>query len=123
MVTVIRREFTVAIPLQRAWDHLARIEQWPSWAPHIMQIELQPPGQLEPQSTGVIHLTNAMKPSFGVREFNPPRNWIWVGRFLWLAVIVVLARARQRGRCQWTPGGGVWRQGEGDQAGVATARR
>jgi hypothetical protein len=22
-----------------------------------------------------------------VTEFNPPRNWIWVGAFLWLTVI------------------------------------
>jgi len=61
MVTLLQREFTVGISLQRAWDHLARVEQWPSWAPHIKKIELQPPGELGPQSTGVIHLTNGMK--------------------------------------------------------------
>ena len=82
MVTLVQREFTVGIPLQRAWDHLARVEQWPSWAPHIKKIELQPPGELGPQSTGVIHLTNGMKPVFRVTEFNPPRSWKWVGAFL-----------------------------------------
>lgn len=35
MVTLIQRELTVGVPSQRAWDHLARVEQWPSWAPHI----------------------------------------------------------------------------------------
>src|SRR6266581_2305567 len=87
MVTLLQREFTVNLPLQRAWDHLARVEQWPSWAPHIKKIELQPPGELGPRSTGVLHLTNGMKPAFRVTEFNPPRNWIWVGKFLWLTVI------------------------------------
>ena len=87
MIMLIRREFTVDLPLQKAWDHLARIEQWPSWAPHIKQIELNPPGEIGPQSTGVIHLTNGMKPVFRVTEFNPPRNWKWIGAFLWCAVI------------------------------------
>ena len=87
MVTLIQREFTVGIPLQRAWDHLARVKQWPSWAPHIKEIELHPPGELGPESTGVIHLSNGMKPAFRMTEFNPPRNWKWVGPFLWATVI------------------------------------
>jgi len=87
MVTLIERQFDVAVPLQRAWDHLARIERWPSWAPHIKQIEVHPPGELGPQSTGVIHLTNGMKPVFRMTEFDPLRNWKWVGAFLWLTVI------------------------------------
>ena len=87
MVTLIQREFTVGVPLHNAWEHLARVEKWPSWAPHIKKIELQPPGELGPQSTGVIHLTNGMKPAFRMTEFNPPRSWKWVGSFLWLTVI------------------------------------
>src|SRR5262249_17159210 len=67
--------------------HLARAERWPSWAPHIKQIELHPPGEIGQHSTGVIHLTNGMKPVFRVTEFNPPRNWKWIGGFLWLTVI------------------------------------
>src|SRR5437879_3096619 len=87
MVALIKYEFTVAVPLQRAWEHLTRVEQWPSWAPHIKKIELQPPGELGPQSSGFIHLTNGIKPVFRMTEFNPPRNWKWVGGFLWLTVI------------------------------------
>jgi hypothetical protein len=86
MVTLIRREFTVGIPSQRAWDHLACAEQWPSWAPHIKRIEVHPPGEIGRRSTGVIHLTNGLMPAFRVTEFNPPRNWKWVGAFLWLTV-------------------------------------
>ena len=87
MVTLLQREFTVGISLQRAWAHLARVEHWPSWAHHIKKIELHPPGELGTESTGVIHLTNGMKPAFRMTEFNPPRNWKWVGPFLWLTVI------------------------------------
>ena len=28
-----------------------------------------------------------MKPAFRMTEFNPPRSWKWVGRFLWVTVI------------------------------------
>ena len=87
MVTLLQREFTVGIPLQRAWDYLARVERWPTWAAHIKRIDLHPPGQLGPQSTGVIHLANGMKSAFRMTEFDPPRNWKWVGPFLWLTVI------------------------------------
>jgi len=87
MITLLQREFTVDVPLARAWDHLARIEEWPSWARHIKQIELRPPGELGPQSTGVIHLTNGIQSAFRMTEFNPPRNWKWVGPILWGTVI------------------------------------
>ena len=87
MITLLQREFSVDVPLQRAWDHLARVEQWPSWAPHIKRIDLQPAGELGPQSTGRLHLSNGMKRAFRMTEFNPPRHWKWVGQFLWLPVI------------------------------------
>jgi hypothetical protein len=87
MATLLQREFTVDVPLQRAWEHLARVEGWPSWAPHIKRIDLHPPGQLGPQSTGVIRLANGMKAAFRMTDFSPPRNWKWVGRFLWLRVL------------------------------------
>ena len=102
MTTLITREFTVDAGLERAWEHLARIEQWPSWAPHIKRIELQPPGELGPESTGVIHLAGGFTSAFHMTEFNPPRNnsvgglrnesggglcnWKWAGPFLWATV-------------------------------------
>jgi hypothetical protein len=82
----LRREFTVELPVERAWQHLARVEQWPSWAKHINRVDVQPPGELGPESTGRIHLTNGLKPVFTVTEFNPNRSWKWVGGFLWLTV-------------------------------------
>lgn len=84
---LLRREFTVNLGLQQAWDHLARIEQWPNWARHIKRIDLQPPGELGPHSAGTIQLTNGMKPTFRMTEFHPLASWKWIGPFLWATVI------------------------------------
>ncbi len=86
MITLLCREFTVDRPIEKAWQHLARVEQWPSWAKHIRQVEVQPPGELGPKSTGLIRLSNGVRSAFTMTEFNPHRNWKWVGGFLWLTV-------------------------------------
>lgn len=83
---LLRREFKVELPLEQAWRHLARVEQWPSWAKHIKQVELHPAGELGLGSTGRMLLTNGLKPAWRVTEFNLYRNWTWVGSFLWLTV-------------------------------------
>ena len=82
----LRRVFMVELPVERAWQHLARVEQWPSWAKHITQVEVEPPGELGPQTTGRMLLANGLKPVWRVTEFNPHHNWKWVGNFLWLTV-------------------------------------
>lgn len=91
MITLLRREFKVELPLDEAWQHLARVEQWPSWARHIKQVEVRPPSELGPESTGRLHLNTWVKSgwpgssvTFTVTEFNPYRNWKWVAGFLWL---------------------------------------
>jgi hypothetical protein len=86
MITLLRREFTVELPPEKAWQHLARVEEWPSWAKHIKQIEMQPPGELGLNSTGLIHVSNGAKCGWTVTEFNPYDNWKWVSGFLWLTV-------------------------------------
>jgi hypothetical protein len=83
---LLRREFKVELPVEEAWRHLARVEQWPSWAKHIKQVVVQPPGELRPESKGHFLLTNGLKPVFTMTEFNPYRNWKWVGGFLWLTI-------------------------------------
>jgi hypothetical protein len=83
---LLRREFTVELPLEKAWHYLARVEQWPSWARHIKQVEVQPAGELRLGSTGRMVLTNGLKPAWKVTEFNPYRSWKWVGGFLWLTI-------------------------------------
>ena len=83
---LLRRVFTVELPLEKAWQHLARVEQWPSWAKHIKQVVVQPAGELGLGSTGRMLLTNGLMPAWKVTAFNPYRNWIWVGDFLWLTI-------------------------------------
>jgi hypothetical protein len=86
MKHLLRREFTVDLPQGQAWQHLARLEKWPSWARHIRRVEATPAGELGPQTTGIIYLTNGVESVFTMTELNPPRNWKWVGRFLWATV-------------------------------------
>jgi hypothetical protein len=107
MNTLLRRELTVDLPQARAWHHLARVEQWPSWAKHIRHIEMTPARELGPHSNGIIYLSNGLKSSWTVTEFNPPHNWKWVGRFLWLTVEydhVFEAVHAEKTRLIWTVG-------------------
>ena len=85
-MNLIDRQFVVNVSPERAWHHLARVDQWKTWARHIKHIELSPEGVLGPQSSGVIHLANGMKSTFRMTEYNPGRNWKWVGPFLWLTI-------------------------------------
>jgi polyketide cyclase/dehydrase/lipid transport protein len=82
----IQREFVVEVPQEAAWKCLSQIERWPSWAKHIKRVELMPAGELGRKSKGVILLTNGIKSEFTMTEFNPYRNWKWVGPFLWLTI-------------------------------------
>ena len=82
----IQREFVVEVPQEAAWQGLSQIERWPSWARHIKRVEMIPAGELGPKSKGVIHLTNGVKSEFSMTEFNPYRNWKWVGAFFWLTI-------------------------------------
>src|SRR5262245_25726935 len=67
---LLQRTFTVELPLERAWRHLALVEQWPTWAKHIQRVELQPAGELGLESTGRMHLVNGLRPAWTVTEFN-----------------------------------------------------
>ncbi len=53
MITLLRREFTVELPLEKAWQHFARAEQWPSWAKHIKQVDVHPPGAYHISSASI----------------------------------------------------------------------
>jgi hypothetical protein len=86
MIAPLRREFTVKAAPETAWRHLARIEEWPSWARHIKWVHATPAGELGRESTGIISLTNGVKSTFTMTEFNPYRNWKWIGGFLWMTI-------------------------------------
>jgi Polyketide cyclase / dehydrase and lipid transport len=86
MLTLIDRQFIVNVSVDKAWQYLARLDLWPTWAHHIKRIEVDPPGELRPQSSGVIYLSNGLKSTFRMMEFNSYRNWKWAGPFLWLTI-------------------------------------
>jgi len=105
MRTLLTREFVVNVPVETAWQRLAEIECWPNWARHIKKIEVEPRGPLSASSKGIIHLRNGLRSRFEVREFNPYRNWAWVGPFLWLSVRydhAFEAAGEHRARLKWT---------------------
>jgi uncharacterized membrane protein len=82
----IQREFVVDVPLEQAWDHLARIEAWPSWAKHIKSVAIEPRGGLSASTVAVFRLTNGIKARFAVTEFAPKCHWKWISGFLGLTI-------------------------------------
>jgi hypothetical protein len=86
MLRLIHREFVVDAPLHIAWQHLAQVERWPSWARHITSVELDPPGDLTRQSGGAFRLRNGIRSTFKMVALNPLKSWKWVGPFLWITV-------------------------------------
>lgn len=83
---LLERAFGVRAPLEAAWAHLERVEQWPTWARHIRRIDLDPPGPLTPRSSGTIRLTNGIRSTFRMEELRPQASWKWAGPFLWITV-------------------------------------
>lgn len=86
LLPLIHREFDVALSIQAAWDHLARVDRWPSWARHIRRIDVEPPLPLCASTAGRIRLTNGITSTFRMSVFDPPRVWTWVGPLTWLAI-------------------------------------
>jgi polyketide cyclase/dehydrase/lipid transport protein len=82
MRELVRRDFAVDVPLQRAWGHLANVEAWTSWAHHIKRVTLDPPGPLTDHSAGAFRLAGGVRSTFRMEDFDPPSRWQWVGRFL-----------------------------------------
>jgi len=79
---LVRRDFSVDVPLQDAWNRLAQVESWPSWAKHIKDVTLEPPGPLTEQSAGSFRLVGGVRSTFRMEVYKPPVRWQWVGRFL-----------------------------------------
>ncbi len=86
MLTLVAREFTVDVSADRAWDHLARVEQWTSWAKHIKRVTLEPSGPLTQTSAGAFRLAGGARSTFRMEIYEPPERWQWVGRFLTIHV-------------------------------------
>ena len=83
---IIDRSFRVRAPLEVAWNHVAQIEEWPSWAKHIRSVMKSPPGPLSRDTRATLKLTNGVKTTFQMIEFEPLRHWKWIGPFLGLQI-------------------------------------
>jgi hypothetical protein len=79
---LVRREFVVDAPPQLAWNHLANVESWTSWAKHIKRVTLEPTGALTDHSAGSFRLAGGARSTFRMEVYEPPTRWQWVGRFL-----------------------------------------
>jgi hypothetical protein len=84
--TVVERSFMVEAPVNVAWDHLTKLEQWPSWAPHIKRVELTPPGALAEGSRGIFHQRRPMTATFQVKELRYLRNLTLRGRVMGIEI-------------------------------------
>jgi hypothetical protein len=82
MKRLIDESFEVAVPLTAAWDHLAQIEGWPSWAKHIKSVIRNPAGPLSADTEGTINLSIGVATTFKMTEFEPMRHWKWRGGLL-----------------------------------------
>ena len=99
MIRLLEKRFTARVAAAAAWEHLARVESWPSWAKHIRRVELQPAGALGPGSAGRIHLSNGVRSTFRMSQWSPGANCKWTGPFLWPS------HAGLMGRLFTNPGG------------------
>jgi hypothetical protein len=79
---LVKQEFVVDVPLQRASDHLANVEAWTTWAKHIKRVKLDPPGPLTDHSAGSFRLAGGARATFRMEDYEPSTRWQWVGRFL-----------------------------------------
>jgi hypothetical protein len=86
VLRLVAREFIVDVSLDRAWDHLARVEEWTSWARHIKRVTLDPSGSLTATSAGAFRLAGGARSTFRMEIYDPPKRWQWVGRFLSIQV-------------------------------------
>ena len=86
MKVLINRSFTVPVSVETAWHHLAKVEEWHTWAKHIKRIERESNTPLSANSKGKIYLKPGITSTFEMVEFNQYKNWKWVGPFLWLTV-------------------------------------
>ena len=84
MITILNCEFVVDASIETAWVHLAKIEEWPSWATQIKHVKLSPSGDISHNSVGSLRLTNGIESEFRVTEFQLHQNWKWRGPFLWM---------------------------------------
>ncbi len=80
MREVVREHVTVGHADTVAWNHLAKLKQWPTWAAHIKSMDPTPPGDLTGSTSVVLHMRSGPRTTMTVTEYDPPHRWVWEGR-------------------------------------------
>ncbi len=79
LIRLIDYRFNAKVELNRAWDMLTKVTDWPTWATHIKSATLAPPGSLTAESSGTFRLALGVRSTFAVDHFEPPNRWRWTG--------------------------------------------
>jgi hypothetical protein len=77
---VVREQVVVDRPAAEARKHLAKLQEWPSWAAHIRRMDPTPPGELTASTQVLLHMRAGPSTNLIVTEYDPPRRWVWEGR-------------------------------------------
>lgn len=80
MSEVVREQVIVDRSPSAAWNHLAHLENWPSWAGHIKRMEPTPRGDLTASTQVILHMRAGPRNKMIVTEYDPPHRWVWEGR-------------------------------------------
>ena len=83
---LVKRSFEVPVPTAEAWSALADVDAWPSWAPHIAEARVTPPGPVQRDSSGTFRFRPLGRSRFTMTDFDPPRSWTWTGRVLGVGI-------------------------------------
>ncbi|HEY7737616.1 MAG TPA: SRPBCC family protein [Candidatus Limnocylindria bacterium] len=83
---LLRRDFSVNAPIDEAWRLLADVSTWPEWAPHIRRLDVSPPGEIGPTSSGTLHFRPAGRSQFRVSAYAAGTSWEWIGPVLGLSI-------------------------------------
>lgn len=83
---LVERTFEVPLPIATAWSALADVAAWPSWAPHIAEAQVTPPGPVRATTEGTFRFRPVGRSRFTMTAFDPPRSWTWAGRAMGVTI-------------------------------------
>lgn len=79
MREVLSEQVTVHRSPLAAWDHLARLEAWPTWAGYIRWMDPDRPGAVTASTEVVLLMHAGPMARMVVTGHDPPRSWAWEG--------------------------------------------
>ena len=62
--------------VERVWDLLVTVDQWPAWGPSVRSVSLDAP-RIQLGSQGIVQTTLGFSVPFLITVFDEPRCWAW----------------------------------------------